>query len=102
MGASDGTIVPPSAEEGLVLLLARAPTRQSVRMLRVVALKVGGDWPGQAAGLAGVVQPGGAQFEVALFGQARGHLRRLEVGIPGGGGDREPARSEEHTSELQS
>ena len=23
-----------------------------------------------------VVQPGGAQFEVALFGQARGHLRR--------------------------
>ena len=47
-------------------------------MLRVVAFTVCGDWPGQAAGLAGVVQPGGAQFEVALFGQACGHLRRLE------------------------
>ena len=36
-------------------------------------------WPGLA-------QPGRPQFEVALFLQARGHLRRPEVGVSGGGG----------------
>jgi hypothetical protein len=33
-----------------------------------------------------VVQSGRPQFEVALFGQACGHLRRPEVGLAGGGG----------------
>jgi hypothetical protein len=32
-----------------------------------------------------VVQSGGAQFEVALFRQAGGHLRRPEVGVSGAG-----------------
>jgi hypothetical protein len=32
------------------------------------------------------MNPGRTQFEVALLGQARGHLRRPEVGVPGGGG----------------